>query len=61
MVTARAIIVDLSRGPQLVRSLNLVAGVGGIAPIVGPLIGAVILQLVPLAGVVLGGRGARGA
>ena len=45
MVTARAVIVDLSRGPQLVRSLNLVAGVGGIAPIVGPLIGAVILQL----------------
>ena len=44
MVTARAVIVDLSRGPQLVRSLNLVAGVGGIAPIVGPLIGAVILQ-----------------
>ncbi len=45
MVTARSVIIDLSRGPQLVRRLNLVAGVGGIAPIVGPLIGAVILQL----------------
>jgi DHA1 family bicyclomycin/chloramphenicol resistance-like MFS transporter len=45
MVTARAVIIDLSRGPQLVRRLNLVAGVGGIAPIVGPLIGAVILQV----------------
>ncbi|QNK81579.1 MFS transporter [Nakamurella sp. PAMC28650] len=45
MVTARAVVVDLSQGPQLVRSLNLVAGVGGIAPIVGPLLGAVILQL----------------
>ncbi len=45
MVTARAVVVDLSHGPQLVRSLNLVAGIGGIAPIVGPLIGAVILQL----------------
>ena len=45
MVVARAVIIDLSRGPELVRSLNLVAGVGGIAPIVGPLIGAVILQL----------------
>src|SRR4051812_2057098 len=44
MVSARAVIVDLTRGPQLVRSLNLVAGVGGIAPIVGPLLGAVILQ-----------------
>lgn len=29
----------------MVRRLNLVAGVGGIAPIVGPLLGAVILQL----------------
>ena len=45
MVTARAVVVDLTRGPQLVRSLNLVAGVGGIAPILGPLLGAVILQL----------------
>ena len=45
MVVARAVIVDLSRGPELVRRLNLVAGVGGIAPIVGPLLGAVILQL----------------
>ena len=45
MVTARAVIMDLTQGPQLVRSLNLVAGVGGIAPIVGPLLGAVILQL----------------
>ena len=45
MVTARATIVDLTRGAQMVRSLNLVAGVGGIAPIAGPLVGAVILQL----------------
>lgn len=45
MVTARAVVVDLAEGAQLVRSLNLIAGVGGIAPIVGPLVGAVILQL----------------
>ena len=45
MVTARAVIVDLARGPQLVRSLNLVAGVGGVAPIVGPAVGRRILQL----------------
>lgn len=44
MVAARAVIVDLTRGPQLVRSLNLVAGVGGIAPVLGPLLGAMILQ-----------------
>jgi DHA1 family bicyclomycin/chloramphenicol resistance-like MFS transporter len=45
MVIGRAVIVDLATGAQLVRVLNLIAGVGGIAPIVGPLIGAVILQL----------------
>jgi DHA1 family bicyclomycin/chloramphenicol resistance-like MFS transporter len=45
MVIGRAVIVDLATGAQLVRVLNVIAGVGGIAPIVGPLIGAVILQL----------------
>jgi len=45
MVIGRAVIVDLATGAQLVRVLNVVAAVGGIAPIVGPLIGAVILQL----------------
>jgi len=45
MVIGRAIIVDLATGARLVRVLNVIAAVGGIAPIVGPLIGAVILQL----------------
>ncbi len=45
MVIGRAVIVDLATGVQLVRVLNVIAGVGGIAPIVGPLLGAVILQL----------------
>lgn len=45
MVIGRAVIVDLATGSQLVRVLNVIAGVGGIAPIVGPLLGAVILQL----------------
>lgn len=44
MVTSRAVIVDLTSGPELVRSLNVIAGVGGIAPILGPLLGAVILE-----------------
>jgi DHA1 family bicyclomycin/chloramphenicol resistance-like MFS transporter len=44
MVIGRAVIVDLATGARLVRVLNVIA-VGGIAPIVGPLIGAVILQL----------------
>lgn len=45
MVIARSIVVDLTRGAALVRAMNLVAGASGIAPIVGPLIGAAILQL----------------
>jgi len=45
MVIGRAVIVDLARGARLVRVLNVIAGVGGIAPIAGPLLGAVILQL----------------
>src|SRR4051812_3741649 len=45
MVIGRAVIVDLATGAQLVRVLNVIAGVGGIAPVVGPLLGAVILQL----------------
>jgi DHA1 family bicyclomycin/chloramphenicol resistance-like MFS transporter len=45
MVIGRAVIVDLATGARLVRVLNVIAAVGGLAPIVGPLIGAVILQL----------------
>lgn len=45
MVIARSIVVDLTSGAQMVRSLNMVAGVAGVAPIVGPLIGAAVLQL----------------
>lgn len=45
MVTARAIVIDLAGGNALVRAMNVIAGVGGVAPIVGPLIGGVILQV----------------
>ncbi|MFC4063641.1 multidrug effflux MFS transporter [Actinoplanes subglobosus] len=45
MVIGRAVIVDLARGARLVRVLNVIAGVGGIAPIAGPLLGAVVLQV----------------
>ncbi len=45
MVIARSIVVDLTTGVRLVRSLNLVHGVAGIAPIVGPMVGALLLQL----------------
>jgi DHA1 family bicyclomycin/chloramphenicol resistance-like MFS transporter len=45
MVIGRAVIVDLAVGAQLVRVLNMIAAVGGIAPILGPLLGAVIMQV----------------
>ncbi|MGW7682887.1 multidrug effflux MFS transporter [Kribbella sp. NPDC054772] len=45
MVIGRAVIVDVATGAQLVRVLNVIAGVGGLAPIVGPLLGGLILQL----------------
>jgi DHA1 family bicyclomycin/chloramphenicol resistance-like MFS transporter len=45
MVIGRAVIVDLATGARLVQVLNIIAGMGGIAPIIGPLLGALILQL----------------
>jgi len=45
MVIGRAVIVDLATDARLVRVLNVVAAVSGIAPVVGPLVGAAILQL----------------
>jgi DHA1 family bicyclomycin/chloramphenicol resistance-like MFS transporter len=45
MVIARSVVVDLTTGPRLVRSMNVIAAVAGIAPIAGPLFGAAILQL----------------
>jgi MFS transporter, DHA1 family, multidrug resistance protein len=45
MVVSRAVVVDLARGTQLVRALNVIQGVGGIAPIVAPLLGGLILQV----------------
>jgi DHA1 family bicyclomycin/chloramphenicol resistance-like MFS transporter len=45
MVISRAVIVDLASGSQLVRVLNVVAGVGGLAPVVGPLLGGLLLQV----------------
>jgi DHA1 family bicyclomycin/chloramphenicol resistance-like MFS transporter len=44
MVVVRAVLVDLTSGPRLVRALNVVAGAGGIAIVVGPLLGGVIVQ-----------------
>ncbi|MFK4088399.1 multidrug effflux MFS transporter [Kribbella sp. NPDC020789] len=45
MVIGRAVVVDLASGVRLVRVVNVIGAVGGIAPIVGPLLGGLILQL----------------
>lgn len=45
MVIARSLVVDLAAGSRLVRTLNVVQGVAGVAPVVGPLLGAAVLQL----------------
>ena len=45
MVIARAVVVDLTDGARMVRALNVVAAVAGIAPIVGPLLGALLLSV----------------
>ncbi|MFJ3027559.1 multidrug effflux MFS transporter [Curtobacterium sp. NPDC087080] len=44
MVIARAVIVDLAHGDQLVRALNVIMGIGGVAPIISPLLGAGVLH-----------------
>lgn len=44
MVIARSIVVDLTSGPRLVKAMNVMAGAAGIAPVVGPLLGAAILR-----------------
>lgn len=43
MVLGRAVLIDLTDGPELFRVMNIMQGVGGIAPIVAPLLGGVIL------------------
>lgn len=45
MVIARSVVVDLTEGARMVRAMNLVAAVAGVAPIVGPLLGAVVLSV----------------
>ena len=59
MVIGRAVIVDLATGARLVRVLNVIAGVGGIAPIVGPADRSRHPAAVALAGLVLGRRRPR--
>ncbi|SFC95837.1 MFS transporter, DHA1 family, bicyclomycin/chloramphenicol resistance protein [Nocardioides terrae] len=45
MVIARSVVVDLTDGVRMVRAMNVVAAVGGLAPVVGPLLGALVLSV----------------
>lgn len=45
MVIARSVVVDLTSGARMVRAMNLVAAVAGTAPVVGPLLGALVLSV----------------
>ncbi|GAA1707756.1 multidrug effflux MFS transporter [Brachybacterium phenoliresistens] len=43
MVLGRAVLIDMTDGPELFRIMNIMQGIGGIAPIVAPLMGGIIL------------------
>ena len=43
MVLGRAVLIDMTDGPELFRIMNIMQGVGGVAPIVAPLLGGIIL------------------
>lgn len=43
MVLGRAVLIDMTDGPELFRTMNLMQGIGGIAPIAAPLLGGLIL------------------
>jgi len=44
MVIGRSIVSDLASQSRLVRALNVIQGAAGIAPIIGPLLGGLIMQ-----------------
>lgn len=44
MVIGRSIVIDLVSQSRLVKVLNLIQGFAGIAPIIGPLLGGLIIQ-----------------
>ncbi|MFC5330211.1 multidrug effflux MFS transporter [Brachybacterium fresconis] len=46
MVLGRAVLIDMTDGPELFRLMNIMQGVGGVAPIVAPLMGGIILIVV---------------
>lgn len=44
-VVARAVVVDVARGDQLARVLSIMMALGGLAPMVAPVLGGAILTL----------------
>src|SRR4051812_31961487 len=55
MVIARSVVVDHTDGARMVRAMNVVAAVAGTAPVVGPLLGALVLSVSHWRGSLFGG------
>lgn len=51
MVIGRAIISDLARGPAAARAFSLMMIVGGIAPVVAPVIGSILVGVIGWRGI----------
>ncbi len=50
MAIANAVVTDVTRGRQAARLLSRMALIGGLAPVVAPLVGARLLQVMPWRG-----------
>ncbi|MGQ4506679.1 multidrug effflux MFS transporter [Dermabacteraceae bacterium P13103] len=44
MVLGRAVLIDMTEGPELFRLMNIMQGVNGIAPIIAPIVGGIIIE-----------------
>ena len=44
---ARAVIVDVARGDELARVMSVLQAIGGLAPMVAPVVGALIITVAP--------------
>lgn len=51
VVIARAIITDVTKGAQAVRLMNVMMIIGGIMPVIAPMVGGLILQVADWRGV----------
>ena len=48
---ARAVIIDVARGDQLARVMSVLQAIGGLAPMIAPVVGALIITVAPWRGI----------